>query len=225
MLLKLLCLAYWFPCAMVGVGSLVYLVGFVSNYRVPATIDLGFSAYLPARDALRADVPLLLLFGVQHSLMARRFVKRLVPMHWLRSTYLLATGLVLFYIFRKWEPMPDLVWRFDGFGRWLAAALVMAGVVLVVWSVAALGASDFLGLRAVLCHVFRREYRPPPRARGPYLYFRHPMMLGMMLVVWSTAEMSQGHLLFASFLLAYALVGTRLEAADDRRLSGAAPAG
>ncbi len=216
MIARLLCLAYWCVSALAGLAATVYLVGFVANTRVPATIDLGFNAYLPFREALLADIPLLLLFGLQHSLLARRFVKDRVPAHWLRSTYLLTTGVALFYLFRKWEPMPDLVWQIRGeIARMAVNGLFLAGVALVLWSVAAIGAADFLGLRAVLANLRRRPYLPPPfRTPGPYRFARHPMMVGTMLVLWSTPEMSRGHLLFAVFLLGYTLVALWFEEAD-----------
>lgn len=218
MIVRLICLVYWCIGALVGLSAMVYLVGFVANSRVPATIDLGFNAYLPFQDALATDIPLLLLFGLQHSLMPRRFFKDRLPLHWHRSTYLLATGLVLFYIFRKWEPMPDLLWHLRGdWARLVVRALLLGGVALVVWSVAAIGAADFLGLRAVLAYFLRRSYSPPQlRMAGPYRYGRHPMMAGTMLVLWSTPEMSRGHLLFAGFMLAYTLLALRFEVADLR---------
>ena len=38
-------------------------------------------------------------------------------------------------------------------------------------------------------------------------YFRHPLSLGFLTVFWATPEMSFGHLLYASLMTLYVLVG------------------
>ena len=56
------------------VATLLYFIGFSGNLLVPKSVDLGAGA--PWVVALGTNLLLLALFGVQHSVMARRGFKR-----------------------------------------------------------------------------------------------------------------------------------------------------
>ena len=90
----------------------LYGVGFVGNVFVPTTVDSG-----PAGSwivALAVDVPLMLAFGVQHSVMARPSYKawwgRHFPAAIERSTYVLVASLLLLLMYGLWRPLPYPVW-------------------------------------------------------------------------------------------------------------------
>ena len=87
-------------------------VTFLADLQLPRGIDHG--AHLPAALAVVVDSALLLAFALQHSVMARRGFKRRVarwiPAHAERSTYVLATSLVLLLLFWQWQPMSALIW-------------------------------------------------------------------------------------------------------------------
>jgi protein-S-isoprenylcysteine O-methyltransferase Ste14 len=59
-----------------------------------------------------------------------------------------------------------------------------------------------------------REEIAPLRTPGPYRWVRHPMMVGTLLGLWATPEMSRGHLLFAGANLVYVLLAVRWEERD-----------
>src|SRR6478736_2224180 len=90
-----------------GLVTLLYMIGFSGNLLVPKSVDIGADA--PWVQALITDVLLLTLFGIQHSVMARRGFKRwwtrVVPPAVERSTYLVATCIVLALMFRFWVPI------------------------------------------------------------------------------------------------------------------------
>ena len=201
-----------------GVAALLYLIGFSGNVLVPKPVDGGAAA--PWAQALFVDLLLLGMFGVQHSVMARgafkRWWTRLVPQPVERSTYLLATSLVLAVLFWQWRPIPaPVVWHIEN-----AAAQVLWGVFWLGWALVL--ASTFLinhfelfGLQQVFARLTGRAM-PAPQFRTPllYRYVRHPLYLGLLLSLWSAPVMSAGHLLFSAGLSGYILVGIWFEERD-----------
>lgn len=217
---------YVFVAYVLFLFSLVYLVGFVTNRYAPASIDSGVS--LPLRDALRTNLLLLALFVLQHSGMAREGFKRvwtkIIPLHLERATYLIATALTLAVIFRYWEPMPERVWKFEHPGALVAGQLLSwSGAFLIVLSAAVWSHAEFTGIRQLVCYLRDRPFEPETfQERGVYRWVRHPMMLGVILWLWSTPSMSRGRLLFAAFMTAYIALAIRWEERDLVRKHGEA---
>jgi len=212
-------LAFWAFAAASSLLALVYLAGFVQNRYAPSTIDSGLQ--IPAGEALVVNLGLLALFGLQHSGMARQAWKRLLPEPLERSAYLAATAAVLAVIFFKWEPIPDPVWFTRT--RWPFQSLALVGAAVVVWCALSQGALHFFGFHQVWAYVHGRGYVPSPfKATGFYRYSRHPMMIGTLLFVWSTHDMTQGHFLFATVITLYVMLAVRWEERDLERVHGEA---
>ena len=123
---------FWFLYSvgayLAGLGVLVYMVFWLYPWPwMPATIDSG-EASLPLWAAVAADVALVALFGLQHSLMVRpRFkawMARFVPPEAQRATYTYASALVLLILLLFWQPIPEpRLWAFEkGIGYWAATA-------------------------------------------------------------------------------------------------------
>jgi len=202
----------------------VWAVGFLADAGVPHTVD-GTPAR-PSWVAVPVDAGLLLLFGVQHSVMARAGFKRrvasVVPPQVERATYVLATALVLGLLFGAWRSLPATVWRV-GAQPWEAAAWVLfgAGWVVAVAATFMVDHLDFLGIRQAVTYARRASYRAPSfTGRWLYAWVRHPMMLGLLVAFWATPRMTAGHLLFAVGSTAYVAVGLRFEERDLRRNFG-----
>jgi methanethiol S-methyltransferase len=152
----------------------------------------------------------------------KRRCTRVVPAAVERSTYLLATSVVLGMLLWQWRPMPASVWHVHpGWARGLLWALYAVGWLVAVGSTFLVGHLDMFGLRQVLAGVRGAAYTEPG-FRQPFLYrfVRHPMMVGLFIAFWATPDMSVGHLLYAGIFSGYILVGVRFEERDLRRQLG-----
>jgi methanethiol S-methyltransferase len=170
---------------------------------------------------------LLLLFGVQHSVMARQGFKRwwthVVPPPVERSTYVVATCAVLALMFWFWVPITTpVVWQVE---RKPAIALLwtlfgLGGTVVVV-STFLLNHFELFGLQQVFARLTNRAM-PQAEFRTPvlYRYVRHPLYVGLLLGLWSVPTMTAGRLLFALGLSLYILIGIMFEERDLVRQFG-----
>src|SRR3978361_526568 len=121
MLARLLILLYAIVSYAVFFVSFLYSLGFVGNYLVPKSIDVGGAA--DWSEAIVIDLLLLGVFAIQHSIMARRAFKqwsaKIFPVASQRSTYVLFSSLILLLLFWQWRPIPEQVWQVDGIVAWL----------------------------------------------------------------------------------------------------------
>ena len=218
-------LLYGLAGYLLGVAALVYLIAFLFNLVVPWTIDSGAPA--SQFTAALADLGLIALFGLQHSIMARRRFKswltRVVPPAAERSTYMLATALVTFALCLAWQAVPGVVWQAEHpLLRQVLLAVGLSGWGLVLVSSFLINHFDLFGLRQVWLHFTQRDYTPLPfKAVGLYRYLRHPIMTGVLIGVWVTPSMTTGHLIFALGMSAYILIGVYHEERDLIREFGA----
>lgn len=215
----LIAAAYGLLVYVLFLGTLLYTIAFVGNLPlVPKTIDSGEPATLPG--ALIVNTLLLGLFAVQHSVMARQGFKRwwtrLVPPSVERSTYVLATVLVLVAMLAFWQPMPQTVWQLEHPVAVAAVeGLFWAGWGIVLLSTFLINHWELFGVQQVY-HRLRGTTPAEPKFATPllYRYVRHPIYLGFLLAFWAAPEMSRGHLLFAVATTGYVLIGASLEERD-----------
>jgi protein-S-isoprenylcysteine O-methyltransferase Ste14 len=207
--------AYGLFCYAAGGLITPYLLLFAGGVLVPKTVDGG----APGSAALAAaiDLGLLALFGLQHSLMARprikRWVVKTVSEDLERSTYVLAASLSLSLVFVFWRPIPAVCWRWEG-ARAAGGALFALGVLTVYASAFSLDHFRLLGLSQAWFGAGATQTDTNLRIAGLYRLVRHPLMTGLLLVFWSTHEMTAGHLLFAAAMTGYIALGTWFEERD-----------
>jgi protein-S-isoprenylcysteine O-methyltransferase Ste14 len=217
MFARLLILFYAIVSYAVFLVSFLWAVGFVGNYLVPKSIDVGDATH--SSEAIVVNLLLLGLFAIQHSVMARPAFKqwwtRLIPPACERSTYVLLSSLIMLLLFWQWRPMPMAVWQVDGIAAWLLIGVSSLGWLIVLASTFMIDHFDLSGLRQAFV-ALRGAELPGPSFKTPLLYkiVRHPLMLGFLLAFWATPEMSAGHLLFAIMTTAYILVGLQFEERD-----------
>lgn len=198
---------------------LLYFIGSNGNLLVPKSVDVGASA--PWVEAFGTDLLLLTLFGVQHGVMARRGFKRwwtrVVPPVVERSTYAVATCVVLALMFRFWVPIDAPVVRRVEHGAGVALLWTLFGLGWLVALVSTFLIDHFelFGLQQVFARLTKRAM-PEARFRTPLLYrwVRHPLNAGFLLTFWSVPIMTAGRLLFALGFSTYILIGIAFEERD-----------
>ncbi len=215
---RIICFVYGMTCYAIFFATFLYLIAFLANFMVPKGIDTGVPiATVPA--AL-IDLGLIALFGFQHSVMARpAFKKRLVtflPESVERSTFVLAASLVLIILFWQWRPLPQAVWFIQSpVGQASLWALMLAGFGIVLLSTFIIDHFDLFGLRQVWLGLFSRTYQHPSfRVTYFYKFIRHPIYFGLLLGFWCTPRMTLGHLLLATGMSVYILIGIHFEERD-----------
>jgi protein-S-isoprenylcysteine O-methyltransferase Ste14 len=205
-------------------ASFLYLVGFLGGLVVPRPIDAGETG--PLGTALLVNTALLLLFGVQHSVMARPAFKqwwtRFVPKPIERSVYVLASSAVLIALFVWWRPIAAPVWEIASpAARAAVTALFFGGVGLVLYSTFLIDHFDLFGLRQVVLHFRGRDYSERHFVMPVlYRFVRHPLYIGWLITFWAAPTMSAGHFLFALVMTAYILVAIPMEERDLANLHG-----
>jgi protein-S-isoprenylcysteine O-methyltransferase Ste14 len=216
----LLILGYAAAVYLLFLAVLGYAIGFFAGAGVPTGIDQGPRSPWPL--AVAIDLLLLLLFAVQHTVMARPWFKRrwtrLVPAPAERATFVLCASLLLALLFWLWRPAGGTVWHLSGPAAGVLLALYALDWVVAIGSTFMIDHFDLLGLRQAYLHARGATYRPPPfTERALYRRIRHPMMAGFLIVFWAAPTMTTGHLLFAAAATGYILVGITFEEHDARR--------
>jgi len=217
---RFLLFAYGLACYAIFLGVFLYLIAFLADLGVPKTVSSGAQGSVAA--ALAIDIGLMALFGLQHSIMARKGFKRalaqILPAAIERSTYVLAASVVLILLFAYWRPLPGIVWQAQSPA--LTDSLYLLGGVgwlLILLSTFLTNHFDLFGLRQIYLNLVRKTYTPVAfKEHFFYRWIRHPMMLGLLIAFWSTPLMSVSHLLFSAGMSVYILIGIHFEEAGLR---------
>jgi methanethiol S-methyltransferase len=216
---RALFLIYGGVCYALFLAVYAWLAAFVGNLFLPWTIDRRAGGW-PLAAALAVDLALVALFCVQHSLMARRGFKqaaaRVIPQPIERSTYVLASCVVVVVLMLCWQPIDVVVWRApEGLVRWLLWGAFAAGWLAVPAVSLMINHFDLFGARQVWLYWQGKEYTPPPFHEPlAYRFVRHPLYVGWAVAFWAIPTMTLGHLLFAGALTAYMLAASKIEERD-----------
>ncbi|WLG71618.1 methanethiol S-methyltransferase [Pseudomonas simiae] len=221
---RLVGLVYSIACYVVFLVTFLYLMGFLGSVVVPKNINAG--RLIDWSLATLINGLLIILFGLQHSVMARkRFKSRLtalIPTAAERSTYVLFSSLVLGVMFWLWHPITYQVWHIEtAWARALITGLFWTGWAIVLLATLLISHFELFGLKQAIDR-WRDTAQHAPVFRTPLLYkiIRHPLYLGFLIAFWATPDMTVGHLQFAMGLTVYLFIGTYFEEKDLTVLFG-----
>jgi len=197
-------------------GTLLFLILWVYPWQFfpynidKAIIKLNFNPYV-------VDILLIIIFGLQHSIMAREFFKERVLGRFSNAikaaTYSVASSLALVLIYLFWQPIDEYIWKFDsGIWFWVFSALYFFGWIVAFLATFVIDHFELFGL-----HQGWREFKglDEPKQEFMVKYFykfvRHPIQAGTMLGLIATPQMSIGHLLFSLGFSLYIVIGLYFE--------------
>lgn len=201
-----------------ALSTILVFIGFIAGIGVPKTLNDGPPGLVWL--AVLVDLGLIALFGLHHSVTARRRFKarwtRVVSPAIERATYLLMTTGISAVLIGFWRPIPVTLWHVESPTAAIAIraafALVVLGVVLTTFQ---LGHFRFFGLAQAWERLLDRTPRTGPFcARWLYALVRHPISLGWMLLPWLVPHMTAGQALFGLGVAAYVVAATPHEEAD-----------
>jgi len=216
---------YGLVCYLLGVFSLVLFI-FVANNHIgifgidallPLNIDQLNGA--PSNYPILVDAGLLALFGVQHSVMARpgfkTMLSRFLPASLERSTYVLATAVVVIALVMYWQPLRGSLWHIENEVVRLGLNIIFyAGWLITFLATYMLNHNHLFGLQ----QSFKSD---DPDAgtkefKTPYFYriVRHPIQTGVVIAMLATPDMTMGRALLAAGMLVYIAVGLYFEERD-----------
>jgi protein-S-isoprenylcysteine O-methyltransferase Ste14 len=217
-----LALLYGIASYLVFVATMVYSVAFFGNLCVHRTIDA--APTIPIGQALLVNIAILVAFALQHSGMARPAFKRWLSKYLSpvvqRSTYVLASSLAMIGLMLLWQPIGWVVWSVEvSPAKEMILASYLVGWLAMCWATFLIDHYELFGLRQVWC-AFRgvAPCRDPAfRTPAAYRFVRHPIYTGWLIILWAAPVMTISHLVIATGLTLYIVLGVRFEEDDLAR--------
>ena len=172
---------------------------------------------MPTLEAIAINIVLAILFGIQHSVMARSWLKsfttKFIPQASERSSYVLMSGFGLFVVTLFWQPINGFLWRVDsGIGYYILLALFIFGWTFSVVATFVINHFELFGLQQIYYHIKDKKPKDIPFSEKLfYKYIRHPIQLGVIIGLFFAPTMSYSHLLLAVLFTIYIFIGLYFE--------------
>lgn len=172
------------------------------------------------------NITLIAIFGIPHSVMARegfkKYLRRIVPPPIERSFYVLIVSITLITLSCFWQPIDLEIWNFKSIlGKYIAYSIFLIGLSVAVVSTFLIDHFELFGLKQAWNFLLKtREHTAEFLTPSLYKLVRHPMMFGIILVIWSTPLMNLGHLILSIGMTLYIIIGTFFEERDLARIFG-----
>jgi protein-S-isoprenylcysteine O-methyltransferase Ste14 len=196
-----------------GLGSVVIFAG-------PPLGSLAIvSPRWPVTAVLLWDVALSLLFFLQHSGMIRKpfraWLARFIDPKYRAAIYGVTSGIALTAVVLLWQPSREPLLVLTGLPLHLSRGLALAAFSFFVWGGRSLRPFDPLGLVPLVAHLRDKpEQVATFSARGPYRWVRHPLYLGVLVLIWACPDLTMDRLLFQCLWSAWIVLAAWLEEAD-----------
>jgi protein-S-isoprenylcysteine O-methyltransferase Ste14 len=173
----------------------------------------------PSEFPLVINLVLLLLFGVQHSVMARGpfkdWLTRLMPESCERSTYVLMTGVVMLLIVQFWQPMTAVIWRAESdVLRGILTGLYFAGWTITFAATFMLNHFHLFGLQQSFMHSDPDAGAKVFKTPLFYRLVRHPIQTGVVVAMVATPDLTVGRAVLGGGMLVYVAIGLYYEEKD-----------
>lgn len=216
---KIVMFTYSVVAYLIAFGSILFWIASVGNL-IPA-IGIDQEPQMSVIWALLNNLLLISLFGVQHSVMARKWFKDLFAKYFPRpierSTFVLASGILLFNLVYNWQPIGGQIWQVapESLFYYVLYGLFFAGWTILFISSFLINHFDLFGLRQTFLELMGKPYTQLKfRVTLFYKYVRYPLYFGMLLGMWATPNMTVTHLVFAMAITTYVIIGTLFEEKD-----------
>ena len=212
-------LLYSLVCYCFAVAALVYFIVFTSGVYPPLSVN-DQSVEKSLTYALSVNLGLLLLFGIQHSIMARKKFKqallRIIAPSIERATYCLASAIVLVMIGHFWVPMSGVLWEVSSpIFALIVTCIGAMGWLFLLIATFQLDHFELFGVKQTYSLFFDK---PAPKVRfktpGFYKIVRHPIQTGVLIGVWSVPVSTVNHFVLALGMTVYIFVGLYFEEKD-----------
>lgn len=208
-------------CYLIGFATIIYYMDFFTGFVVPKGINSGNpSSFM---QAVLVDIGLIILFALQHTIMARTGFKdwfeSKLPASLTRSFYILLTSVVLGLLIWLWQPIPLVIYD----ARGSLGGNFLLGLYYLGWAIGLLSSFEIdhfelFGVKQVI-HPERKGIQI---LKTPFFYLivRHPIYVGWLLIHWMTPVLTLGHLLFAVCITVYIYIALIFEESDLIRQFG-----
>ena len=145
-----------------GFASILLWIASVSNLVPEISID--GERLLPLWQAALVNLGLVLLFGLHHSITARKSFKnwltKHIPAPVERSTFVLAAGILLALMVLNWQPLGGMIWSIPEGSPlyYLMYVLFFSGWVILFVSSFLINHFDLFGLRQTFLELQGKPY-------------------------------------------------------------------
>lgn len=205
---------YGIFCYLLGLAGLTAFMLYLGSWGfLPIGINLS-SAKSNTIPAITINLLILVLFGLHHSIAARSSFKekltKFMPAEIERSTYVLISGVFMFVICFFWQPLAGTVWSIDNRIVFLILKTIhILGWLILVVATFEIDHFHLMGLK----QSFSLDTPESDKLKENFLYriVRHPIQTGVLMGIWSTANMSMTQLMLSSCLSVYIFIGLYYE--------------
>ena len=133
-----------------------------------------------------------------------------------RSTYVLASNVVMALLLWQWRAIPASIWEVTSpVGRTVIWSLMGLGIGGLLLATFLINHFELFGLQQVVNHALGKEQREPAFAtRLFYRVVRHPLYVGWLTMFFCTPHMTVGHMAFFVGFLGYIRIAIHFEERD-----------